>query len=281
MRRQWLDDVGEPIAKTLHEGQDLRRADALAGRIVRDGTGRHRRLSLFSRGARRIRWERELRRDRVMGDAEAAARVGAAVEHETRAGRIALHQPRLVEEGRAHASAAVVHDRLDERAHAATAHGARSDRAHLHSDRRLLAGAQAGDRARLAAVARKVLEQLADRAEPQRCHTVGELAGGQCQRLEQALRSRPAQRRGEQFGAAQRVLAGERANVGFERCERRRGRAHESRRLDARRGHAAPMMIAAAVVAFSESSTKRRKDAGSVAYRSAARCCRRNGDGAG
>ena len=47
-------------------------------------------------------------------------------------------------------------------------HGPRGDAAHLDRDRRLLAGAQRGDRARLAAVAGQVLEQLAHGLEPER-----------------------------------------------------------------------------------------------------------------
>jgi len=114
-----------------------------------------------------------------MGDAKAPARIGLAVQQHAHPGRVALHEPRLVEERRTHRPGRVEHGRLDERAHPAPTHRPRADRADLDRHGRLLAGAQAGDRARLAAVAGQVLEQLADGAHGERAQPVGELAARQ------------------------------------------------------------------------------------------------------
>ncbi len=106
-------DVGQHAALGAHEREDLRRADALGGRVVRDrvaGAGLRGDLG----GA--------IARERVVGDAEAAAGVGLAVQQQARPGRVALDQPRLVEERRPHRPRGVADGRLDERAHPAAAH---------------------------------------------------------------------------------------------------------------------------------------------------------------
>ena len=145
---QRLDDVAERPAAGAHERQDLGGGDALRGRIVRDGIALDRVLGAGdSAGANAA--ERAgcgtgagcISGERVVGDAEAAARVGLAVQQQARAGRVALDQPRLVEERRAHRGAGVEHLGFDERAHSTAAHGARGDAAHLHGYGGLLAGA--------------------------------------------------------------------------------------------------------------------------------------------
>ena len=94
--------------------------------------------------------------------AEAVPRLVLAVEHQARARPVLALEPRLVEERRLHRTARVGDDRLDERPHPAPAHGPGGDRAHLDDDRGRLARDELRHRARLRAVARQVLEQVAD-----------------------------------------------------------------------------------------------------------------------
>ena len=149
--RQRLRDVVQRAARLAHQRQDLGGADPLRGRVVGDG------LPLRCRGIG------PLGGGCVVGDREPAARVRAAMEHEPRAGRIALHEPWLVEEGGTHRAAGVKHAGLDERAHPAPAHRPRRYPAHLHRHRGGLAGLQRRHRAGLPAVGGKVLQQVPDR----------------------------------------------------------------------------------------------------------------------
>ena len=73
------------------------------------------------------------------------------------------------------------------------------DRAHLDDDRRALARRQRRDRARLAAVARQVLEQVADGLDAERRGGLGGLRRRDLQRALERRRPRPAQRRAEQL----------------------------------------------------------------------------------
>ena len=106
-------------------------------------------------------------------------------------------------------------DGLDERLHPAPAHRPAGDRAHLDDDRRALARRQRRDRPRLAAVARQVLEQVADGLEAERRRRLG------------GLRRRDLQRRARAPTGAASAAA---------RRAARRGRARRrSRRRSARR----------------------------------------------
>jgi hypothetical protein len=89
------------------------------------------------------------------------------VQRETRADRIALLEPGLVEERRLHRARVVGHRRLDQRSHSTPAHGSRRDAADLHDHGGAVAGHQLRDRARLTAVARQVQQQVLDRPQPE------------------------------------------------------------------------------------------------------------------
>ena len=168
--------------------QDLRRGDPLRGRVVGD-------LPLPRHG---------LARRRVRLDREGVAAPVLAVEHEPRAGLVLALQPRLVEERDLHRAGGVGHGRLDERPHSATADGARADRPDLHDHGGGLARDQRGHGARLAAVVRQVLEQVADRLQPERA-----------QPLRRGLRGR-SQRRGQPRRRAASARAPPRASRGRE-----------------------------------------------------------------
>ena len=101
-RRQRLGHVAQRAPAPLHEREDLGRGDALGGRVVRD-------RAASPAPARRRPSSRRRRARRVVGDAEAAAPVGLAVQQQARPRRVALDQPRLVEERRAHAPGGVEH----------------------------------------------------------------------------------------------------------------------------------------------------------------------------
>ena len=205
-RRERLRHVVQRALGALHEGQDLRRRDALRGRVMR-----HRSICAVN-GRGRI-----VGRGRVVGDAEAAPRVCLAVQQQARPGRVALDQPRLVEEGRPHRTGRVEDLGLDQRAHAAPPHRARGDRANLDRDGRLLATAQRRHRAGLAAVAGQVLEQVTDRAQAERAHRGRHALGGNVELGFEPRGPGPAQRRTDQLGArdaaARREGARERARA--------------------------------------------------------------------
>ena len=112
--------------------------------------------------------------------------------------RVLARKPGLVEERRLHDARLVGDRRLDERLHPAAAHRAARDRAHLDDDRRDVAGHQRPHRARRAAVARQVLEQVAEREQAELRGGVGGLLRRDLQRRGEHRRPRPAQRRGQQ-----------------------------------------------------------------------------------
>ena len=202
--RQRLIDVVERGPLRPHEREDLGRADALRSGVVSD---RRRallgplQLAILAAG------------DRVVHDAEAAPAIGLAVQQQGGSGLVALHQPGLVEEGRAHAAAGVGHGGLHERAHPSPPHGPAGDRPHPHRDRRLLAGAERDHRARLAAVTGQMLEQLADRVHAERAQRPRHPRGRKLERPLQARRTRPAQARAEQLLAGGRARGGKRAQL--------------------------------------------------------------------
>ncbi len=158
-RRERLGDVCERSPGALDEGEQLGRADALGGRVVGHRVALAGSVGHLAGG---------LGGERVMGDAKASAPVGLAVQQQPRAGGVALDQPGLVEERRAHRGGGVEDDRLDERPHAPSPHCPRADPADLYGDGRLLAGPQRGDGPPLAAVAGQMLEQIAHRVKPER-----------------------------------------------------------------------------------------------------------------
>jgi hypothetical protein len=147
-------------------------------------------------------------------DREPPAGARFAVQQQARARAVAVDQPRLIEERSAHRPGVVEHRRLHQRAHAPAAHGARRDRLDLDRHRGLLARAQLRDRARLAAVARQVFEQLPHLLDAQRPQPVGELAGGNGKLLSQPRGPRPANGGVQQLCARGRAGAGECAKGG-------------------------------------------------------------------
>ncbi len=197
-RRQRLEHVGQLVAMLAHEREDLRRGDPLRRRVM----------------GNRVGAGDGVRRRRVALHAERVAAPVLAVQHQPRAGRVLALEPRLVEEGRLHRPGGVGHRGLHERAHPAAAHGAAADVAHLHHDGRRLSRRERGNRARLAAVVRQVLEQVADGLEPQRRRP---LRGGRrhhMQRRAQPRGSRPAHRRLVQRVVVERVDGAKRDEAG-------------------------------------------------------------------
>ena len=123
------------------------------------------------------------------------------MHEQARLRRIALGQPRLVEERRAHGAAGIGHLRLDQGPHAAATDRARCDRTHNDGHRGLLSGTQRRDRARLAALAGQVLEQIPDGRTPSAAAPAAMLPVGDLQRRLQARGTGPAQRRAQQLRA--------------------------------------------------------------------------------
>ena len=194
-RGQRLADVAQRGAVLAHEREDLRRAQSLGGGIGRDLARRAERLA-----GRRVR-----------GDAEAVARLVLAVEHQSRARPVLALEPRLVEERRRHRAGGVRHHRLDERAHAAAADRARRDRAHLDDDGGGLAGHELVDRPGFAAVARQVLEQIADGVQAEPLRPPGRGRGADLERRGQARGPRIARRAGgRELRALERLGGGKR-----------------------------------------------------------------------
>ena len=141
--------------------------------------------------------------DRVVGDVEGAARSELAVEHESGAWAVALCQPRLIEEARAHGPGLVEHRRFHERLHRAPAQRAHRDLTYLDGHRRALCAHELADRARIPAVTGQMLEQRSDAREPERAQALLDLARGDLERRLQPRRPRPAHRRGEQLRTGQ------------------------------------------------------------------------------
>jgi len=190
---QRVDGVVGGRQVRAHEREDLRRGQALGGRVVRH--------LLLAAGA--------LVGRRVARDAEGVAGHVRAVQDQARAGRVLALQPGLVEERRLHGPGLVGDRRQDERLHPAPAHGPARDRAHLDDDRGALPGRQRGDGARLAAVAREVLQQIADGLQPELLGGVGCRRRRDLQRPQQHRRPRPAQRRVQEVVMVEFVGAGE------------------------------------------------------------------------
>ena len=226
----------------LHEREDLRRGDALGGRVVRDRLGRAGAL------ARRLA-DARLRRC-VVGDAEAAAAVGLAVQQQPRARRVALDEPGLVEERRAHRAGRVEHRRP--RPAGACRGGAPGARRSLRTSTATVAcspGPQRRDRARLAAVARAGARagRRRSRSPSVRRPAAARLPGA-LQRRVQARRPRPAHRRAR---AAPRALSGSSRRTPSERLAVPARGAHRGGRrrpVWCSRRHRRRIMIAAAVV---------------------------------
>ena len=238
-RARWerVGHVSQRVPSATHEREDLSRAHALAGRVVRDlgalaaamdGSAVRVKPALARVGLGLSAGERAAA-ERVVRDAEAAARLGLAVQQQLGAGRIALHEPGLVEEHRAHGSGGVVDARFDERPHPAPAHRSRTDRAHLDRNRRLLPDRERGYGARLAAVAGQVLEQRAHRQQAERRQALSHLSRRQLQRLEQSRGARPQDRRSDHRAARERARGGEREGAAWRRA--RSARALLRRRL--------------------------------------------------
>ena len=239
-RARWerVGHVSQRVPSATHEREDLSRAHALAGRVVRDPGA----LAVAAIGASAGRVGPALGRvgpglcggggtaaGRVVRDAEAAARLRLAVQQQLAAGRIALHEPGLVEEHRAHGPGGVVDARFDERPHPAPANRPCTDRAHLDRNRRLLPDRERGYGARLAAVAGQVLEQRAHRQQAERRQALSHLSRRQLQRLEQSRGARPQDRRSDHRAARERARGGEREGAAWRRA--RSARALLRRRL--------------------------------------------------
>ena len=116
----------------------------------------------------RVAARRRFGRLRVGLHPEAVPRLVLTVQDEPRPRRVALHEPRLIEERRLHRPGVVGDGRLDERPHAPPADRARGDAADLDDDGRRLPSDELGDGTGLSAVARQVLEQVADALQPER-----------------------------------------------------------------------------------------------------------------
>jgi hypothetical protein len=134
------------------EGEDLRRDSPSVA-----GYGRH----LAVGGADRLAGRR------VERDAEAVAGLVLALQQQPRARAVLALEPRLVEERRLHRPGGVGHHRLDERLHPRR----RTERLVIERTSAttvaVSSSASSADRARGLAVARQVLEQVADRVQPE------------------------------------------------------------------------------------------------------------------
>ena len=123
-------------------------------------------------------------------DAEAVAALVLALQQQPRARAVLALEPRLVEERRLHHPGRVGDDRLDERLHPAPAHRAAGDRAHLDDHRRASRPSVSSPIVRASlAVAREVLEQVADGQQPE---PLGALGGRRRLDLERRLQPRRA-----------------------------------------------------------------------------------------
>jgi len=194
-RRQRVDDVAQAGALGGDEGEDLRAREPLCRGVVRNllaGRGR-----LIGRG--------------VVGDAKAVAALVLAVEDQARARLVALHEPRLVEEGRLHRAGGIGDRRLDQRAHPPPAHRARRDRANLDQHRRRLPRRERADRPRLPPRPRHMLEQVGDRPQPKRLRPLRRLPR-QRQRALQARGPRRPNRRRKQLIKRNSLFRSERAH---------------------------------------------------------------------
>ncbi len=213
--RQRLDHIAERVACFAHEREQLRGVDALGGGVVthrcapRGGRVLHRNPSSTLPSA-------HVGAHGVVGYAEGAPLPRLAMQHQTRAGGVFLHEPGLIEEHRAHSPSGVGDPRLHERAHTPTTHRPRGDRAHLDGHGGLLADAQLSHRARLAILAREVLQQVAHGVQAQRVESPRRLGCGRLQRLAEARGARPAHARGEHLCARKRFYARKRGEVGID-----------------------------------------------------------------
>ncbi len=177
-----------------HQGQDLRRGQALGGRIVRD--------ALVGGGG--------LGGPGVPLHAEPVAGLVLAVQHQPGARGVLVRQPRLVEERRLHRSGAVGDGCLHQRPHPPASHRPRSDASHLDDDRGGLPGNQLGDRAGFPPVPRQVLEQVADGLDAQRTAGLLRLGVVEAQPARELRGARIADRSLGQLGWIQRPGGGER-----------------------------------------------------------------------
>ena len=128
-------------------------------------------------------------------DGEAAPGVEPAVQDQPRPGRVAIDQPRLLEERDPQGAGVVGDGRLDQRPHPPPPDRASSDPADLHDDRRGLLRREIRDRPRLAPVAWHVLEQVADGVQAERLRALPGLGAVELQQRRQPARSRVADRR--------------------------------------------------------------------------------------
>ena len=194
--RERLERLLRGAAPLPHQREDLGRRQAVGGRVGGD--------------------LRRLGADRIAGfgvelHAEAVAGLELALQQQARAGPVLALEPRLVEERGLDRAGLVGHDRLDERAHATPPDRPAGDRAHLDDDRRGLARRKLGERPRVLAVARQVVEEVADRVELQPLRGGRRLCGADLQRRQQPRRPRVARRpSGMQRVVGQRVRGGER-----------------------------------------------------------------------
>src|SRR5262249_37079854 len=114
----------------------------------------------------------------VLIDPKASMTLVLAGEEQASARAVAVLQPRLIEERRLHAARTVGDDRLDERLHPAPAHRPRRDRANLDDDGRDLVRLHLVERGGRAPIARQMLEQVADREQPEPLRSLRRLLPG-------------------------------------------------------------------------------------------------------
>jgi hypothetical protein len=220
-RGERLDRLAHRAGVGADQREDLRRAQPVRRRVVR-----HVGALVAARG--------RLVGRRVLLDAEGVARLELAVEDEPGAGGVLGLQPRLIEEHDLHHARAVGDGRLDERLHPPPPHGPRGDRAHLGHDGGDLARHERRDRAGLAAVAREVVEQVADRPEAERLGPLGRLRGRHLERrAEHGVRPRGVHRR---VARRQRLGGGEGERDG---ARHRARRSWQGARVSGRAAHSA------------------------------------------
>jgi hypothetical protein len=208
-RRQRLERLLRGAAPLARQREDLRRGQPVGG-----GIGGH----LAVGGADRLAGRR------VERDAEAVAALVLALQQQPRPRPVLALEPRLIEERRLHRPGGIGHHRLDQRLHPPAADRARADRAHLDDHRRRLLQRQLADRARRLAVARQVLEQVADRVQPEPLGAPGGRGGRDLERRGEPRRPRVARRAGGVEGVVGERLGGGEAPDHDSDCDRLAGR---------------------------------------------------------
>jgi len=155
--------VGEPLQRPDPRGQRFQHVAHRRPVLVDERRDLHRREALGCGVGRHVLPHRgDLAGLGVLVDAKAAVALVFPGQQQPCPRPVATLEPRLVEERHRHRAGLVGDAGGDERLHAAAPDGARGDRQDLDDDRRDLVHRQLADQPRGAAIARNVVQQLAE-----------------------------------------------------------------------------------------------------------------------